>query len=264
VINFVGVMPGASIADGGSRLGLTVRRLADRLTASRVDAYVAVASTVAQALIADGAPATRMHTIPNSIDIDALLGLATGPTPPLPPGRPLVVCAARLEVVKGVEYLVRAAADVPQAAFAITGTGPLDEQLRELSVTLGVDERVAFLGRVPEVAPVLAAADIVVLPSLSEGLPTVAVEAMALGKPVVATRVGGTPEAVEDGVTGLLVEPRDPAALAAAIMRLADDPVLARTLGEAGAARARERFSAAAMVDSYAALIAELVASPRR
>ena len=264
VMNFVGVTPGASVADGGSRLGLGVRRLMDRATASRVDAYVAVASAVASALISDGAEVERVHTIPNGIDIEALRALAAEPVPQLPPGHPLVVCAARLEEVKGVEYLVRAAADLPEAVVAITGTGPLDSHLREVAVALGVAERVTFLGRVPLVAPVLAAADIVVLPSLSEGLPTVALEAMALARPVVATRVGGTPEAVEDGVTGLLVEPRDPAALAGAIRRLAADPEFARALGEAGAARAEERFTSARMVDGYAALIADLVATPPR
>jgi glycosyltransferase involved in cell wall biosynthesis len=264
LVNFLGAIPGASVADGGSRVGLAVRRFADRATASRVDAYVAVAAAAAAALIADGAPAERVHTIPNGIDVDALRAQAGEPVPQLPAGRPLVVCAARLETVKGVEYLVRAAEDLPGATVAITGTGPLEESLREIAVTLGVADRVVFLGRVPYTAPVFAAADVVVLPSLSEGLPTVALEAMALARPVVATCVGGTPEAVQDGVTGLLVEPCDPAALAGAIKRLADDPQLARALGEAGAARVEERFTAAVMVDSYAALFADLVAAPPR
>lgn len=264
VVNLVGVTPGASVADGGSRIGLTARRIVDRATASRVDAYVAVARAVASALIADGAPADRVHTIPNGIDIEALNALASQPAPPFPRGRPLVVCAARLEPVKGVEYLVRAAISLPGAMIVIAGDGPLEGRLREVAVALGVTECVAFLGRVSPIAPLLAAADVVVLPSLSEGLPMVALEAMALARPVIATRVGGVPEAVEDGVTGLVVEPCDPIALAGAIRKLTADPALARTLGEAGAVRAKERFTAERMVDGYAALITDLAASASR
>jgi len=264
VVNLVAVTPGASVADGGSRFGSALRRFVDRATASRVDAWVAVASAVATALVADGAPAGSVHTIPNGIDIAALRASANGSVPQLPDGRPLVVCAARLEVVKGVESLVRATALIPGAVVAIAGDGPLEGRLREVAASLGVSERVVFLGRLSPIAPLLAAADVVVLPSLSEGLPLVALEAMALARPVVATRVGGTPEAVEDCVTGLLVAPGDPAALANAIERLSDDPDFARTLGAAGAIRVEERFTVKRMVDSYVALLADILAAPLR
>ena len=95
---------------------------------------------------------------------------------------------------------------------------------------------------------ILAAADLSVLPSLSEGLPNAVLESMAAGVPVVATSVGGTPELVEDGVTGLLVPPRDAEALAVAIARLIGNPALARRFGEAGRRRVHDRFSMAAMV----------------
>ena len=264
VVNLVGVTPGASVADGGSQLGLAARRLADRATASRVDAWVAVAGAVASALVAGGAPRERVHTIPNGIDIGALRAAAAHGAAPIATDGALVVCAARLEAVKGVEYLVRAAAQLPDATVAIAGDGPLAGRLRELAVALGVSDRVHFLGRVSPSAPLLAAADVVALPSLSEGLPIVALEAMALGRPVVATRVGGTAEAVEDGVTGLLVEACDPAALAGAIRRVLGDAKLAAAMGEAGAKRAEERFTSATMVEAYAALVAELVVAPPR
>ncbi len=260
VVNLVGVTPGASLADGGSRLGLSARGLVDRATASRVDAYVAVAEAVAVALVAGGAPPECVHAIPNGVDIDALRASGSEPLPPMPAGRPLIVCAARLEPVKGVEFLVRAAVRVPGATLAIAGDGALEGRLREIAVALGMAGRVAFLGRVSPIAPLLAAADVVVLPSLSEGMPLVALEAMALGRPVVATCVGGIPEVVEDGVTGILVEPRDPQALASAILRLVARPQLARALGEAGEAHVRARYTIACMTDAYVSLIASLVA----
>lgn len=259
-VNLVAVAPGASLADGGSRAGHALRQLADRASAGRVDAWVAVAGVVAEALVAGGAPRARVHEIANGVEVAALERAAEAPLPAgVPAGdAPLVVCAARLEAVKGVEHLVRAAALLPRARVAIAGDGPLLEQLRELAVELGLSDRLALLGRVTPVAPLLAAADVVVLPSRSEGLPMAALEAMALGKPVVASRVGGLPEAVEDGVTGVLVPPSDPDALAAALAELLGDPERARAMGEAGRARVLEGFTAERMVAGYVELFASL------
>jgi glycosyltransferase involved in cell wall biosynthesis len=114
------------------------------------------------------------------------------------------------------------------------------------------------------VPDVLAAVNVSVLPSLSEGLSNSILESMAAGVPVVATAVGGTPELVEDGVTGYLVPPRDAAALAAAITRLLDDPTLARRLGEAGRRRVVERFSLAAMVGATERLYLGLLEEAER
>ncbi len=259
VVNFVGVMPGASIDDGGSRTARAVRAFVDKATASRVDAHVAVSHSIAAALVEQGAEATRVHTIPNGVDIDALRAAAAEDMSSIPSGTPLVACVARLEPVKGVEYLVRAAVDMPDVTVAIAGAGPLGQSLRDVARELGVADRVTLLGRVSSVEPLLAAADVVVLPSLSEGMPTVALEAMALGRPLVATRVGGTPEVVEDGVTGLLVEPADPAAIAAAVQRLVDDPALAKQIGDAGAERVRAHFSVDAMCAAYVDLLTSII-----
>ena len=120
----------------------------------------------------------------------------------------VVGALARLEKVKGVEFFIRAAAsltDESSVAFAVAGTGSEESYLRELVVAQGLTDKLTFLGRVDNSAAFLAACDIVVMPSLSEGMPLVPMEAMALGKPVVATSVGGTPEVVLDGETGLLV-----------------------------------------------------------
>jgi glycosyltransferase involved in cell wall biosynthesis len=180
----------------------------------------------------------------------------------VPSRRPLVACAARLEPVKGVEFLLRAATSVPDAAFAIAGDGSQAGYLRELAFALGIDGRVAFLGMVMPVAPLLAAADVVVLPSLSEGMPIAALEAMALGTPVIASRVGGLPEIVSDGVCGLLVPPGEPNALAAAINAVIGDPETSQLMGEACKRAVRQKYTSARMAQSYVSLVAELAGGP--
>jgi glycosyltransferase involved in cell wall biosynthesis len=131
--------------------------------------------------------------------------------------------------------------------------------LEDEAERLGVRERVVFAGYRPDATALLAELDVFVLPSWVEGLPIVVLEAMAQRKPVVATPVGGTPELVADGETGLLVPPRDPEALAAALRRLLEDPDLARRLGEAGRARVAERFTAAQQTRRVLELYDELV-----
>jgi glycosyltransferase involved in cell wall biosynthesis len=118
---------------------------------------------------------------------------------------------------------------------------------------------VLFLGRRDDIPALLAQCDVCVLPSLSEGLPLAVLEAMAAGKPVVACAVGGVPELVADGQTGLLVPPADPQALAAAIRGLLSDPVLARQLAAAGQARVLQDFSIGAMVARITAIYEELL-----
>jgi glycosyltransferase involved in cell wall biosynthesis len=171
-------------------------------------------------------------------------GLRTG----LVQGRPdyVVLMPARLHPQKGHAFLLAAAASVPAATFVFAGDGPLRAELEALARERGVADRCVFLGERSDVPDLLAAADLVVLPSLFEGLPVVILEAMAAERPVIATAIGGTDEAITSEVTGLLVPPRDPEALAAAIRRLQADPLLARRLASAGRARVERTFSAEA------------------
>jgi len=140
------------------------------------------------------------------------------------------------------------------------GDGPLRGKLEGLVRELGLENRVRFLGSKDreEIPEILAITDIFVLPSLSEGLPTAVIEAMAAGCPVVATAVGGTAEVVADGETGLLVPPRDPDALAEGMKILLQSRATRRKMGEAGAKRAREYFSIERMVREYEALYRRL------
>jgi len=149
--------------------------------------------------------------------------------------------------VKGQRELIQAAARVPDLHVVLAGEdleagGAYRESLVAEAERAGVADRVAFTGFRPA-ETVLGALDVFVLPSWIEGMPITVLEAMAHRKPVVATPVGGTPELVVDGETGLLVPPRDPEALAEALRSLVADPKRARRLGEAGYARVAERFT---------------------
>jgi glycosyltransferase involved in cell wall biosynthesis len=174
---------------------------------------------------------------------------------------PVVFTPARLHKQKRHSDLLKAAALVPNALFVLAGDGPERGKLEELANRLGIASRVVFLGERNDVPKLLVCCDVFVLPSMYEGLPVSVLEAMAVGRPVVATAVGGTDEVVEDGVTGILVPPREPAKLAAEITRVCDDRALADSLSAAGKRRVRESFSSSSMVsgvlDVYEQLIPE-------
>jgi glycosyltransferase involved in cell wall biosynthesis len=180
---------------------------------------VAVSQAVGDALVAEGVSAHRLAVVPNGVSLERLRVEATLPNAEIPAERPLVAAVGRLAPVKGMEELIRAAVLVPQATFAILGEGRLKSSLQELASALQVSKRVRFLGKSVRPASLMSLADVVAVPSRSEGFGLVAAEAAALGRPVVAARVGGLSEIVEDGVTGLLVSPGNVEELAAAPSR---------------------------------------------
>lgn len=166
----------------------------------------------------------------------------------LPVDAKLVVCAAYLTQNKGVGDLLRAMATVaaadPRACCLVVGDGPTADALRTLAASLGIAGRVRFAGLRSDVHRLMGAADVVVVPSvLQEPAGLVAVEAMATERPVVATRVGGLKELVEDGVTGRVVEAGAPDQLAQALIQILQSPELAARFGSAGRARAERLFS---------------------
>jgi glycosyltransferase involved in cell wall biosynthesis len=175
-----------------------------------------------------------------------------------------VLTVARLDEQKGQRYLLEAAAQVPQARFVLAGDGPLRTSLEAQARSLGLEQRVKFLGYRSDIPDLLAGCDVFVLPSLYEGLPLSILEAMSAGKPVIATQIGGTDEAVIPNETGLLIPPADPAALAAAIRKLLDDRPFARRLALAGQARVECEFSAATMVQRVTNVYTELLARHER
>ncbi len=230
-----------------------VERSLNRVT----DRVIAVSEALRRELIRkEGLPADKVTTIYNGIDPGCVpspgerrkalcrLGLPFGK------GK-LVGTVARLAPQKGVTYFLRAAAmlvkDYP-VNFLIVGDGPLRRQLQKEAASLGLENRVLFTGERDDVPVILAALDVFVLPSLTEGFPFTILEALAAARPVVATRVGGVPEIITDNLTGLLVEPGDPAALALAIARLLGDREKALSLGRLGQERIREKFTDRQMV----------------
>ena len=209
----------------------------------------------------------RVRVIHNAVDADrpaptSVGGAATRSALNIDAGTPLAVVVSRLSPEKGVDVFLRAfhllVRRVPRARALVVGDGSLRESLEALSRALGLDETVRFVGYTSTPGDYLLAADVVVLPSRSECMPNVALEAMAFGKPVVATRVGGVPEVIEDGQSGLLVPSEDEPALAAAMERALIDRPLADRLGVGGRARAKGHFSAAAFGDAVMALYQEV------
>jgi len=162
---------------------------------------------------------------------------------------------ARLTEQKGHRYLLEALPKIirecPNAVFVFAGDGPLRASLESQAVALGVEQYVRFLGFRKDVVRIMAAFDAFVLPSLFEGLPNAVLEAMVCGKPVIATSVDGTPEAVVHGKTGWLVPPRDPAALADAVLRFCRDRGLMKALGRNGRRRAVQVFGIDRQVSEF-------------
>jgi glycosyltransferase involved in cell wall biosynthesis len=157
---------------------------------------------------------------------------------------PLVATAARLRPQKDLPTLLRALAGLPGTVhLALFGEGPLEAELRSLAAELSVADRVRFMGWRDDIADFLAAADVFCLSSVWEGVPLAAQEAILLGTPVVATDVGGMRELVEDGVSGVLVRPGNPAELAAALASVLEDPRAARGLAQAARLRLEREFS---------------------
>jgi colanic acid/amylovoran biosynthesis glycosyltransferase len=197
----------------------------------------------------------KLHIVRCGIEIDRLPAITARDD-----GRVQLIFVGRLSSEKGIAGLIEAFAATasPLLGLTIVGDGPLGPELRGQVERAGLSPRVRFAGRLPEADTLAAIAqsDILVLPSFMEGLPIVLMEALALGKPVIASRVAGIPELVRDGETGLLFDPSDWGELTSAIDRLAADPDLCRHMGEQGPRRIAEEFdvnrSAATLRDLFA------------
>lgn len=241
------------------------RRLRQRALSQGVHRYVAVSQAMADEMARDlVVPARKLRVVRNSVASQAF------DRPPDPAlrviltegaDRPIVLTLARLVGRKGLNTLVDAAALVPAALFVVAGEGE-DRSLLESRIRqLGLEERVRILGQRDDIPALLASCDLFVLPSLFEGLPLSILEAMAAGKPVIATAVPGTREAVKEGETGLLFPPGDAPALAHAITSVLADQALAARLGRAGQVRVRQEFSAEMMTRQVEAVYGEVLRS---
>jgi glycosyltransferase involved in cell wall biosynthesis len=231
------------------------RRL-DNATARRSAALVTVSDGTKQALEAQGYPPGRTIVIHNGV------APATAEPAELEARRPIVGEIARLAEVKGQRTLLRACAGLDVSVVLVGADleqgGAYRGLLEREADELGMRDRVLFTGYRADAPSLLCAFDVCALPSTTEGLPIVLLEAMAAGVPVVATPVGGVPELVSDGETGLLVPPGDAEALAAAIGRLLAEPETARRLAANARARVEERFSERVMGERVLAVYEDL------
>ena len=221
----------------------------------QVDCFICASDAIRHMLMSDGIPADRVVTVHEGIDLGRVEAAPAADLHAdlwLPHHAPIVGNVAALVPHKGQRHLIEAAAivltKVPDARFVIAGEGELRDALERQIKERRLEKHVFLAGFRPDILSVHKAFDIFVMSSITEGLGTSLLDAMACGKPVVATTAGGVPEVVGDGTTGLLVPPRDHDAMAAALVTLLQDDALRRRMGLAGEARVRERFSAERMV----------------
>lgn len=240
----------------------TVERSLERF----VTRYIAVSAAIASELTgAYNLPPEKVFVVRNGVDITPFLSeqnpAAARESLGVPVGVPVVGLAARFSAQKGLRDLVNAIPEVvrrvPNVRVVIGGSGPLESKLRTQATALGIADSIVWPGHVLNMPRFLSALDVFVSPATTEAFGIALVEAAAAGVPTIATRVGGVPEVILDGETGLLVAPHDTTALAGAIIGLLDDRHTAIKLGEHARRRAIMEFSPDSMVEGTLAVYAE-------
>jgi glycosyltransferase involved in cell wall biosynthesis len=238
------------------------------------DRIVAVSEGVRQDRRLVGIPPDKVITIYNGIDLSRFVPsgkhnhLAVRQSLKLPPDVPLLITVAILRPQKGIQYLIEALpmilGTIRDLRYVIVGRGGHETTLKDLAKAHGVAERVIFTGMREDIPDLLAMSDLFVLPTLDDALPTVLMEAMATQKPIVASHVGGVPEMIEHGHNGLLVPPGNPGKLAAACIRLIQNPEEARRMGRAGRQIVEQRFDIHRQVQCFSRLYQTLLAERGR
>lgn len=251
-------------------LALRLYKSIDLITLRFVPQIVTVSDHVRRQLITAGLPPDRIVTIYNAIDVASFASLvANGNLAPwrrelgLSASNFLVTIVGRLTPEKGHADFLQAASEIyraiPESRFLVVGGGPLATDLQSQARSLGLGGIALFLGYLEDVANVMAVSDVIVISSRREGLPNVLLEALSLGKPVVATEVGGIPEVIEDRETGVLVPAGNPEALAQAVIELYNRPDIAEKIGLQGRQLVEQSFSTRAfarqMVDLYSQVL---------
>jgi glycosyltransferase involved in cell wall biosynthesis len=237
-----------------------------------VDRFIAISQGVRAQMVKDGIPADRISIVHSGIDLARFEGVAPSDLRTefgFPAGAPVVLDVAAFGWHKAQEVLVRATprilARVPGARVLLVGDGECLEKVRGEARALGLlgeaggGAKIVFAGFRTDVPSLLAGCDCFVMCSVLEGLCTSLLDALALRRPAVGSAVGGIPEVLVDGVTGLLVPPRDPAALADAVVRVLTDRPLGARLGDAGRRHVEAKFTMDAMVEGTLRVYRELV-----
>jgi len=270
---------------GGARRVASVRGYTDRtwalrfykrfdlLTLHAFDGIIAVSEHLRQWLIRHGLPAARIVTAHDALDLASFTMNATTRAEVrlrfgISDAHFVVTTVGRLSREKGHPCLLEAARSIlgehPAARFMIVGDGPARGQLEQQARSLGINAAVIFAGYQADVAGFLGASDLFVLPSLREGTPNALLEAMALAKPVVVSRVGGVPEIVQDGETGFLVPPQDPDSVAQAVLALMRDSNRAAAMGQRARQVIEQDFSVQRLARKIVAVYHQVLAKARR
>jgi L-malate glycosyltransferase len=235
----------------------------------QVDCFIAASEAIRKMLIADGVPSERTTTVHEGIDLEHVLAAAPVNVHEafwLPHGAPVVGNVAALVPHKGQRHLIEAARlvvrEIPETRFVIFGEGDLRDQLERQVREHRLEKHVLLPGFRMDVLGCIKGLDLFVMSSVTEGLGTSLLDAMACSRASVATRAGGIPEIVEEGRTGVLVEPRDHSAMAREIVHLLKDDGLRQRMGEAARARVAERFTVERMVEGTAAVYESVAGRP--
>ncbi len=257
-------LPVVSTFHGQTKFGLELNLFKRKLyhwlvrkTDGLVTHFIAVSSELRHELLRRGVDPRHVTRIPNGIDADEFAReAACGPSRDdagIPNDAFVIGVVGRLSREKGHQHFFNAVAPVcrewPSVRCVIVGDGPLRKSLSAEVDRLGIRSQVMFMGFRRDIAGMYSLMDMVVLPSLGEGLPVTLLEAMALGKPTVASSVGGVPEVIQDGCQGLVVPPGEPGSLRAAMERILTDRELRGRLGQSAAARVRSEFGAERLVE---------------
>jgi glycosyltransferase involved in cell wall biosynthesis len=246
----------------------TIYRFMDRLSERYVEKFIAVSESLRNALIEErGIPPHRVVRIYNGIELDKynprLKETSFRNNWGIPPPVPIVGAIGRMVWQKGFEFLIKAIPDIvgvtPNVKFLLVGDGPLLPDLENLARKLNVSDRIIFTGFRSDIPDLLSTMDVLAVPSLLEGFPMITLEAMAIAKPIIASRIQGITEQISDLEEGILVPPKNPSALAAAVMELVRDKELALRLGLAARRRVEDCFTVEKMVreteDLYLSLL---------
>jgi len=256
-----------SAAPGIGPFGPGWRNRIARWIARRQPSVVSLSTATARNLAAAGFDTARMRFIPNGVDTERFRPLASAdgpwsPPPEWPKRGTIAVTVGRLVPAKGLDLLFHAwrsaVAAAPDATLVIVGDGPLRQECEAAVASLGLAESVRFLGTRRDVPEILRRSDVYVSSSRTEGMSNALLEALASGLPLVATRVGGAEDTVDDRVNGVLVPEGDVAALASALAELLASPEKRRAMGEASRSLALARFALDTIVDRYTELFLEL------
>jgi glycosyltransferase involved in cell wall biosynthesis len=234
-----------------------VYRLMDQLSERFVQRFIVVSDSLRTRLIEErGIPSERVVRIYNGIELNQyhpdLKETSLRNSWGIPPAAPLIGAIGRMVWQKGFEFLIHAIpeiiSDIHDVRFLFVGDGPLKSDLERLVRQLDISHKVIFAGFRPDISRVLSAIDILVVPSLLEGFPIMTLEAMAMAKPIVATRINGIEEQISDGEEGLLVPPQSTKTLSAAVLELIQNNELASRLGMAARRKVETYFSVERMV----------------